>query len=154
MASITEISEAYVEDLARLDPVRAARGMGVGGDLHHVTDWSPEGHAARAELFRRTAAALRATEPADEAERLGKLFLLDEVEGELGLHDTGEAEALVSAIVGPPAALRMSFDLLARTTDEDWVRVADRLDGVAATLDGHRRSLTEAADRGVVATRS
>ena len=58
MATITEISEAYVEDYARLDPVRAARGMGVGGDLHHVTDWSPEGHAARADLFRRTAAAL------------------------------------------------------------------------------------------------
>jgi uncharacterized protein (DUF885 family) len=154
MASITEISEAYVEELSQLDPVRAARGMGVGGDLHHVTDWSPEGHAARAELFGRTASALRAAEPVDEAERLGKLFLLDEVEGELGLHDAGEAQALVSAIVGPPAALRMSFDLLARASEDDWVRVADRLDGVAATLAGHRRSLDEAAVRGVVATRS
>jgi uncharacterized protein (DUF885 family) len=154
MATITEISEAYVEDYARLDPVRAARGMGVGGDLHHVTDWSPEGHAARADLFRRTAAALRETAPAGEAERLGKLFLLDDVEGELGLHDAQEAQALVSAIVGPPAALRMSFDLLARDSDEDWERIADRLDGVAATLAGHRRSLVDAADGGVVATRS
>jgi uncharacterized protein (DUF885 family) len=154
MASITEISEAYVEEFARLDPVRAARGMGVGGDLHHVTDWSPEGHAARADLLGRTAASLREAKPAGEAERLGKLFLLDEVEGEVGLHDAGEAQALVSAIVGPPAALRMSFDLLARDSEEDWERVADRLDGVAATLAGHRRSLAEAADQGVVATQS
>ena len=154
MASITEISESYVEDYAQLDPVGAARSMGVGGDLHHLTDYSPAGHAARADLLRRTVAALRATEAADEPERLGKLYLLDSIEGSLGLNDAGESQALVSAIVGPPAALRMSFDLLIRQTAEDWERVADRLDGVPAALAGYRASLAEQAGKGVVATRS
>ena len=154
MASITEISETYVDELARLDPVRAARGMGVGGEHHHLTDWSPDGHAARSELLRRTAEALRAVEPTGEPERLGRLFLLDEVDGELGLHEAGEAQALVSAIIGPPAALRMSFDLQVRDTVDDWERVADRLDGVPGALAGYRRSLAEWASYGVVATSS
>lgn len=154
MASITEISERYVDEMAQLDPVRAAGSMGVGRDLHHVTDYSPEGLAARTELLRRTAADLRGAEPADEPERLGRLFLLDRIEGELGLHDAGEALAVVSAIVGPSSSLRSSFDLLTTDSDEDWERIADRLEGVPATLAGYRRSLDEAAARGVVAIRS
>lgn len=154
MASITELSERYVDEIAQLDPVRAAGSMGVGRDLHHVTDYSPEGQETRAELRRRTAAGLRAAEPADEAERLGRLFLLDRLDGELGLHDAGESQALVSALVGPSSSLRSSFDLLTTDTDEDWERIADRLAGIPATLAGYRRSLDEAAGRGVVATRS
>ena len=65
MASITEISERYVDEMAQLDPVRAAGSMGVGRDLHHVTDYSPEGLAARTDLLRRTAEGLRAAEVAD-----------------------------------------------------------------------------------------
>jgi uncharacterized protein (DUF885 family) len=154
MASITEISESYVDEFAELDPVSAARSMGVGGDLHHLTDYSPDGHAARVDLHRRTVAALRNTEAASESERLGKLYLLDSVEGRIDLHDAGESQALVSAIIGPPAAVRMSFDLLGRSTTEDWERVADRLDGVAGSLAGYRASLAEQASRGIVATRS
>jgi uncharacterized protein (DUF885 family) len=154
MASITEISERYVDEMAQLDPVRAAGSMGVGRDLHHVTDYSPEGLSARTDLLRRTAAGLRAAEPADEPERLGRLFLLERMEGELGLHDTGEALAMVSAIVGPSSSLRSSFDLLTTDSDEDWSRIADRLDGVPGTLAGYRRSLDEGAGRGVVAARS
>jgi uncharacterized protein (DUF885 family) len=154
MASITEQSESFVDELARLDPVRAARTMGVGGEHHHLTDWSPEGHAARVELLRRTAAALRAAEPSGEPERLGRLYLLDSIDGQLALDDAGESMALVSAIVGPPSALRMSFDLQTTATDADRERIADRLEAVPAALDGYRRSLDEAAGRGVVATRS
>jgi uncharacterized protein (DUF885 family) len=61
---------------------------------------------------------------------------------------------MVSAIVGPSSSLRSSFDLLTTDTDEDWERIADRLDGVPATLDGYRRSLDLAAERGVLAARS
>jgi uncharacterized protein (DUF885 family) len=154
MASITEISERYVDEMAQLDPVRAAGSMGVGRDLHHVTDYSPAGHAARTDVLRKTAAGLRATEPANEAERLGRLFLLDRIVGEQGLHEADESQGLVSAIVGPTAALRSSFDLLTTDTDEDWERIADRLDGVPASLAGYRQSLDQAAWRGVLATRS
>ena len=154
MPTVTEISERYVDEFAQLDPVRAARTMGVGGEAHHLTDFSPTGLEAKAELFRRTVAQLRAAQPADEAERLGKLFLLDHLEGDLLLHDTGEAERLVSALVGPPAALRMSFDLLVRDTDEDWERVADRLEAVPAAVAGYRASLARSASKGDVAGRS
>lgn len=154
MTTITELSERYVDELARIDPVGAARGMGVGGDLHNLTDYSPDGLAAWAELLRRTAADLRAAEPADEAERLGRLFVLGEVEGELGVFESGEQERLVSALVGPPAAVRMSFDLLEMSTTEDWERIADRLDAVPATMAGYQASLARGAAAGRVAAKA
>src|SRR5690606_36288259 len=75
--TITELAEAYVDEFAALDPVRAARSMGVALGTTALTDYSPDGVAALGDLARRTAAALRAAEPADEAERLGRLYLLE-----------------------------------------------------------------------------
>ena len=60
---------------------------------------------------------------------------------------------MVSAIVGPPSAVRMSFDLLDRESDEDWERVADRLDAVPATMAGYRASLERGAAAGRRAAR-
>ncbi len=126
----------------------------MGSEHHHLTDYSPAGIAAEQELLERTAAALRAAEPADEAERLGRLYLLDDLGGDISLVEHGERHRLLSALIGPPAALRMSFDLLERETDEDWERVADRLDAVPTAMGGYRVSLEEAAGRGEVAARS
>src|SRR3954470_9221236 len=122
MAAVSDISSRYVDEYAGLDPVLAIRSMGVvPGDT--LTDYSPSGTDALAELFRRTATALRAAEPIDESERLGRLFLLDQIDGELALIDTGERDRMMSAIVGPQSSVRLAFDLVPRTTDDDWARV-------------------------------
>src|SRR5262245_14585673 len=113
MASVSEISDRFVEAFGELDPVRAARSMGVGRDSDRITDFSPEGTTAQADLFRSTLADLDAATPADESERLGAAYLSDVCAGECALFDSGERDRLVSHIVGPPAAVRLSFDLMA-----------------------------------------
>jgi uncharacterized protein (DUF885 family) len=152
MAEISEISSRYVDEYAQLDPVRAIRSMGVvPGET--LTDYSPAGFDALEQLYRRTSASLRAAEPVDEAERLGRLFLLDQVEGELALLDAGEREGMVSAIVGPPAAVRLAFDLVPRRNEDEWTRVAALLADVRRAMEGYRATLESGVERGHVGQR-
>lgn len=152
--TVTDISERFVEGYAALDPVVAARLMGVGVDSDELTDYSPAGLAAKEELLAGTERALAVAEPVDEAERLGKLYLLDQVRSELRLLRSGEQARLVSALVGPPAMVRMAFDLMPRGGEDAWERVVARLDRVPDTIGGYRASLQDAASRGETAATS
>jgi uncharacterized protein (DUF885 family) len=148
MPSVTEISDAFVDAFAALDPVRASRSMGIGRDAEHLTDYSPDGAAAAGDLFRKTLADLEGATPADESERLGKAFLAEVCGGEAALIDAGERGRIVSHIIGPQASVRMSFDLMPRATPEDWRRVQARLRAVPAAMEGYQRSLIESIEAG------
>ena len=140
MTSISEISSRYIDEIAAADPVRGTR-MGVDLTSTELTDYSPAGVERVADVYRRTAAELRATEPAGEPERLGKLFLLDAIDGVLGLHDAGESERQVSVLSAPSSSIRIVFDLMPKATAEDLERIATRLRNVPAALAGYRETL-------------
>ena len=151
--TVTEIADAYVEQVAATDPVRASRLMGVGRDTPHLTDYSPEGHAALASVYRSTLADLAAATPADEAERLGAAYLQDICAAHLGLLDAGEPHQMVSAIAGPPSQIRLSFDVMPRDGDDAWERVAARIEDVPRALESYRASLRASAEQGRVSSR-
>ena len=50
MPTVSEISSRYIDEVAALDPVRGER-WGVASDQTRLTDYSPEGQAALAELL-------------------------------------------------------------------------------------------------------
>ena len=52
MGTISAISDSFVDAFAALDPVEAVRDMGVGLDADTMTDYSPDGQAAMADLYR------------------------------------------------------------------------------------------------------
>ena len=56
---VYQLSDSYIEESAALDPATATY-LGIAGYDHLMTDFSPAGHAARAELDRSTLAALNA----------------------------------------------------------------------------------------------
>jgi uncharacterized protein (DUF885 family) len=152
--SIAAIAHRYVDDLARLDPTGAARMSGVALDARVLTDVSPEGEAERIAWWRRVRAELDAAPPpADEAERLGARYLRDETAGLLALAETGEARRMVSPLVGPPAAFRLSFDLIDRSGVEGWEVTRDRLADVPRAIEGYRRSLAAGLAEGSTAAR-
>jgi uncharacterized protein (DUF885 family) len=146
--TITDISDRYVRDFAELDPISAGRSMGVALDTPEVTDYSPDGTEAMAELLRRTVSDLDAVEPTSEEERLGRLFLAGKARDELAMIDAGERERRVSILFGPPATLRLSFDLMDRSTSEAWDTIAERMTNVPAALDGYRATLELGLARG------
>jgi uncharacterized protein (DUF885 family) len=152
MPSVSEISSRYVDEVAALDPVRGER-WGVATDGTRLTDYSPAGMDALADLLRRTGKAIDAASPDTEEERLGKGFLGDWVGGELGIIDSGERERTLSIIVGAPASTRSVFDLMDRSTPEAWEKIAARLGNVGGSLAGYRQSLQDGLDHGRPAAR-
>ncbi|MHB8439002.1 MAG: DUF885 domain-containing protein [Acidimicrobiales bacterium] len=146
MASVTEVSDRFIDDYAALDPEHAARMMGVGMNSPDVRDYSPEGNEALRQLFARVAEALDTATVSDEAERLGRMFLSGFVRGELGVHEAGEPEREVSVIGSAPSVLRLSFDLVAPGGDEDWSAIATRMEKVPAAMAGYRASLQRGLD--------
>src|ERR671937_729301 len=88
-AGIHQISDRYVEELAVLDPI-AGTYLGIPGGEDKLTDYSPDGHRARADLARRCLTETAATEPADDTERVAKAVFLERVGLDLELHETGE----------------------------------------------------------------
>ena len=153
MGAISEIADRYVDTMAEIDPVSALRSMGVVGDPESMTDYSPEGVARAREAMAATADALAAAEPQDEAERLGQAYLGDLIADQLVVIDTGERYRMVSALFGPPATVRMMFDLLDRSSPEGWEVVAARLERVDDAMGGYRQALAHGLEVGPAAGR-
>jgi hypothetical protein len=82
-----------------------------------------------------------------EAERLGPAWMNDWVAGRLRLFESGERQRLVSSEVGPQAVTRSVFDLVPRESDEEWEKVADRLEAVPSVIEGYADSLREGLSR-------
>ncbi|HVW45385.1 MAG TPA: DUF885 domain-containing protein [Amycolatopsis sp.] len=147
MASVHEICDQFVDDFAASHPV-AATGLGIAGYDDELTDYSPEGHAARASLARRALEAVRATEPADDGERAAKAVFTERTGLDLEIHEAGLDVASLNVIASPVQELRQVFDLMPAGTPEQWATIATRLGRVATALDGLRTSLLVAADAG------
>jgi uncharacterized protein (DUF885 family) len=153
MPTITVLSSQYIDEMSDLDLVRGER-WGVATDQTRLTDYSPDGFAALRAILARTVTEIKAAEPAhDEAERLGGQWLLDSLGAEIALLDTGERERWLSVVTGPPASTRSAFDLMDRSTAEDWHLIAKRLRAVPAALAGYRATLALGLEHGRPAAR-
>ena len=143
------ISDRFVADYAELDPITATH-LGISGHDDELTDYSPDGHAARAELAARALRDIQAAEPADESERNAKAVFLERTGLDQELHAAGLDEASLNVIASPVQCLREVFDLMPTDTAEDWAVIARRLARVPDAVAGLRASLARAADRGQV----
>jgi len=149
---IYELSGTYVERLAELDPV-AATSRGIVGHDAEMTDYSPDGIASRSELSRTTLAQLRELLPEDERDRVAAGLLSERLRSSLDLDEAGETIRLLQPIGSPFQAVRQVFDIMPRTTEQDWVTLAARLELVPFGLAGVRASLGEATKRGLAPAR-
>jgi hypothetical protein len=79
---VDAIADAYVDDYCALDPVTATY-LGVPDHEHRLTDYSPEGYAAREALTRMAVEAATAATPVDEREQFAKDAFLERLGLEL-----------------------------------------------------------------------
>jgi uncharacterized protein (DUF885 family) len=146
---VHQICDTFVNEYAAADPVTATT-LGISGYDDQLTDYSPEGHAARASIARRALRAIEAAEPADDGERAAKAIFSERIGLEVEIHDAGLDLASLNVIESPVQNLRMVFDLMPTGTAEQWAVIAARLAKVPGALDGIRSSLLAAADKGRV----
>ncbi|GHF06431.1 hypothetical protein GCM10017786_45000 [Amycolatopsis deserti] len=144
---VHQICDQFVEDFAAAHPV-AATEMGIPGYDDQLTDYSPEGYAARAALARRALDAVTAAEPADAGERAAKAVFTERTGLDLEIHDAGLDVASLNVIASPVQDLRMVFDLMPTDAPEQWATIAKRLAKVPDAVDGIRASLLAAVEAG------
>lgn len=155
MGDIDAIADRYVDEYAAADPVTATY-MGISGHESELTDYSPEGFAARAELQRRTLARLErslAVAPTTAAEQVAGNAMRERLALDVELYDAGVTSSELNVIESPLQSLRGVFDLMSTDGEEAWEAIARRLSGFPHALAGFRESLRQAAADGRVAAR-
>ncbi|WP_121003485.1 DUF885 domain-containing protein [Saccharothrix australiensis] len=149
-AGVHGISNQFVADYAAADPL-IATFIGVPGHDDRLTDYSPDGHRARAELAARALADITAAEPADESEAAAKSVFLERVGLDVEIHEAGLWDGALNVIASPVQSLREAFDLMPTATAEDWATIAKRLTAMPEAVANLRAGLAHSADRGQVA---
>ncbi|MCZ7536611.1 MAG: DUF885 domain-containing protein [Acidimicrobiia bacterium] len=152
VSKVYEIADSYVESIAALDPI-AATGIGVTGHDHRLTDYSPEGAEARADLARSTLTALAAAPIDDDRDRIASSVMQERLRTSLDLYEDGERLRDLRVIGSPMQSIRQCFDLMPRDTETDWETIAARMEAVPLALAGLRAALGDGLDRGLTAAR-
>ena len=146
---IDVIANRYTAEFAALDPITATQ-LGIAGHDHLLTDYSPEGHQARASLARATLDALRHAAPADEQDELTLAAMRDRLGLDVELAEAGEQFANLNVIASPLQNVRDVFDLMPTETVDDWTTIAARLGRVPDAIAGYIESLRRGVDVGLV----
>ncbi|OMC38153.1 hypothetical protein A5740_03510 [Mycobacterium sp. GA-1841] len=145
--AVDAVAERYLDTYARLDPC-AATELGITGHDDDLTDYSPQGVAARAEAARVTLAELDGVRPVDEVDVVTVAALRERLGAIVDLHDAGLDLGELNVIASPLQTMRDVFDLMATDTEDDWALISARLAKVPERADGYAQALRETARAG------
>jgi uncharacterized protein (DUF885 family) len=152
MSEVFDIASRYVDRVAALDPI-AATGAGIAGHERELTDYSPDGHAARADLARSTLQELAAAPIGSDDDRLAVAVMVERLESALEEYEAGERLRDLRVIGSPVGSIRLCFDLMAYDTPDDWDVARERMSRVPDAVASLEASLREGIARGIVAAR-
>lgn len=154
---VYDVADRYIDEVAQLDPI-AATAMGVGGHDDRLPDLSPDGSAARADLTRRTLAALAAAPIHADAtqahrDRIACALMTDRLGVAAERYEASDHLRDVRVLGSRMSAVRSTFDLMRYETDDDWATAGRRMAAVPAALEGWVASLRAGCAAGVVAAK-
>jgi uncharacterized protein (DUF885 family) len=152
VGTIDDIANAYVDEWAPLNPLGATY-VGISGYDHLMSDLSPAGYAANADLDRRTLAKLEAVTPATETERVAQEAMIERLSLQVAMYDAGEATSQLSVIASGLHEVRSVFDLMPLSGDDAAANIAARLAAVPTALAQTRETLLESATAGYVSSK-
>jgi uncharacterized protein (DUF885 family) len=152
---IEDFADRLLHDVASLDPCAAVVEAGEQ-DVDGLTDYSPEGHQARADLAARALRELEILGAALPSATPLRAHLAERLRARIAFHDAGEdLRELHAAATGPLQLIRQAVEaaVTGRGTEgaayeDGWAGVGARLAAIPAAVDGYARSLLLAAERG------
>jgi uncharacterized protein (DUF885 family) len=145
--AVDAVAERYLDTFASLDPC-AATEMGVLGHDDDVTDYSPDGVAARVEAARSALRELDGTAAVDEVDHVTIAAMRERLGLQIELHDAGLDVGELNVIASPLQSMRDVFDSMATDTDEDWALIGTRMSKVPDRVAGYTEALRAAARAG------
>jgi uncharacterized protein (DUF885 family) len=149
---VDQIADRYVDEYAALDPIMATY-MGLPGHEDRLTDFSPDGFAAREALTRAALAAATATGPTDERERVARDAFLERLGLEVEMYDAHVPQSQVSVLTSGLHEIRSVFDLMSTEGQQAWADIDARLAAVPQALEGYQATLEQAASAGHVSAK-
>ncbi|MFM7899890.1 MAG: DUF885 family protein, partial [Actinomycetota bacterium] len=149
---VFELSDAFIERLAALDPGYAT-ALGIPGSDHLMTDFSPAGNEARETLTRSTLAKLSTLDQSSDSDRLAAGVLRNSLEMSEREYAAGEHLRTIRVLAGDVDYARSVFDLMPTSTAEQWKTIAERMSRVPDAFKGMRESWQLGMQRKVVAPR-
>jgi uncharacterized protein (DUF885 family) len=146
--AVDAAAERYLDVFAALDPC-AATELGIAGHDEEVTDYSPEGVAARAEAARTSLRELEQVAATDDVDAVTVAAMRDRLGVLVDLHEAGLDLGELNVIASPLQTMRDVFDLMATDTTEDWAQIGRRLSKLPGRVAGYADALraTMAAGR-------
>jgi len=145
--TVDAVAERYLETFATLDPC-AATEIGITGHDDDITDYSPDGVAARADAARSTLRELDDAEPQDNVDAVTVAAMRERLGVQVELHDAGLDVGELNVIASPLQAMRDVFDLMATDTDDDWALINRRLSRLPDRAAGYAEALCDAVAAG------
>ena len=152
MSTLNEIADDYVERAAALDPV-AATYAGVPGHDERLPDLTRDGYDARAELDRSTLRLAEALAPADGAERVARLAMLERLGLAVEAHETGDDTRQLNVIASDVQNVRQVFDLMPTEGEQAQSAIAKRMAEVPRAYRELGQTLFDSARDGRVPSR-
>lgn len=138
--AVDAVAERYLDVYAQLDPC-AATEVGITGFDDQLTDYSPDGVAARAEAARTALRELDSVTPVDDVDQVTAAAMRERLGITVELHDAGLDLGELNVIASPLQAFRDVFDLMATDTDDDWALISRRLAAVPERVGGYLDAL-------------
>lgn len=136
-----EISDTFTEQWADADPI-AATTHGISGRDELSTDYSPEGHARRSDLYRATrndlVPFLDDPDPRNSFAAEVQIGWLDE---QIAKYEAGDWQKDLNHTFSPFQVIRDVFDVMGRDSASDWEVITTRMREVPGMLEGYRQSL-------------
>jgi len=146
-SAITKILDNFLEEGIKLSPIGATM-LGVPGFDDQLDDLSMAGNEQRAELTRKTLAAIKNETPINEFDRIAKDVAVERLTSELNLNDTFEARILFNLISSPVTSIRQVFEMMKPDQAETVSNVTKRLNGIETAFAGWKSSLEYVAAKG------
>ncbi|MGH3676271.1 MAG: DUF885 domain-containing protein [Mycobacterium sp.] len=145
--AVDAVAERYLETFAALDPC-AATELGITGHDDDITDYSPDGVAARAAAARSALRRLDGVEPEDDVDTVTVAAMRERLSMLIELHDAGLDVGDLNVIACPLQTMREVFDLMPTDTDDDWAMISRRLSRLPDRVAGYAEALRAAATTG------
>ena len=145
--AVDAVADRYLETTAALDPC-AATESGITGYDDQITDYSPDGVAARAEAARAALRELDATDPVDASDAVTMAAMRERLGVQLEMHDAGLDLGELNVIASPLQTMRDVFDLMPTDTEDDWAILSRRLAHIPSRCVGYAEALRAATAAG------
>ncbi|MGE2689915.1 DUF885 domain-containing protein [Mycolicibacterium pulveris] len=149
--AVDAVAERYLERSAALDPCAASKLGITGHDRVYeadITDYSPDGVAARAEAARNALRELDATQPADDIDQVTIAAMRERLGIVIELNDAGLDVGTLNVIASPLQSMRNVFDLMPTETEDDWSLIAVRLSRLPDRVGSYADALRAAVAAG------